>query len=93
MRQKMTWRRTGPGADRRPADDEPLATGQSPAQWIVANEAGWGIPHGPGGMLAALAWGYVAAGLLRVIRAVRRPRPRADDSRSRAGESRPRRPR
>ena len=40
MRQKtrMSLRRR-----RRP---DPVATGQDPAEWLLVNETGWGMPHG-----------------------------------------------
>lgn len=39
------------------------ATSEEPAQWLMRNEAGWGLPHGLDGMLAALLVGYLLVGL------------------------------
>jgi hypothetical protein len=36
----------------------PVATGQDPAEWLLVNETGWGMPHGG---LAVLAAGLVGA--------------------------------
>ena len=47
MRQKtrMSLRRR-----RRP---DPVATGQDPAEWLLVNETGWGMPHGIVALIAA----------------------------------------
>lgn len=52
MRQKtrMSVRRR-----RRP---DPVATGQDPAEWLLENETGWGMPHG---IVAVIAGAVVAA--------------------------------
>ena len=54
MRQKtrMSLRRR-----RRP---DPVATGQDPAEWLLVNETGWGMPHGLLAMVAAAVVGIRA---------------------------------
>ena len=44
---------------------------QDPTRWLIANEAGWGVPHGPDGMLALLAFGYLTVGIRTWIAAHR----------------------
>ena len=41
---------------------EPVASGQDPAEWLLVNETGWGMPHG---LLAMVAAAVVS---VRVIR-------------------------
>jgi hypothetical protein len=67
VREKLTRRRRRVVRGPEPADDDLIPTSQSPARWLLANEAGWGIPHGLLGMAAALAAGYATAGLGRWV--------------------------
>lgn len=32
---------------------DPVATGQDPAEWLLVNETGWGMPHGIVALIAA----------------------------------------
>ncbi len=36
---------------------EPVAAGQDPAEWLLANETGWGMPHPRLAMIAAAVVG------------------------------------
>ena len=36
---------------------EPVASGQDPAEWLLVNETGWGMPHGLLAMVAAAVVG------------------------------------
>jgi hypothetical protein len=88
MREKLTRRRRQVDGGRRPTDEDLIPTGQSPARWLLANEAGWGVPHGLVGMAAALVAGYAMAGLGRWATARLSSR-----GRSQAAARRPRTPR
>ena len=39
---------------------DPVATGQDPAEWLLINETGWGMPHGGLALLAAAVVGVRA---------------------------------
>ncbi len=67
MRAKFTRRRRHVDGDGRQLDDDLIPASQSPERWLLANEAGWGIPHGPLEMLAALVAGYATVGLGRWV--------------------------
>lgn len=67
MREKLGPGRRAIDRVRRPADEDLIPAGQSPERWLLANEAGWGVPHGLFGMLAALVAGYATAGLRRWV--------------------------
>ena len=52
----------------------PEGTSESPARWLLAYETGAGIPHGLGGILAALLAGYLLVEIRGWIKALLRSR-------------------
>jgi len=70
MRQKIR------ATDRRRVPDGEDGGSEPPARWLMNNEAGWGVPHGLGGMLAALVAGYLVVGIRGWIAARLRARRR-----------------
>lgn len=79
MRQKVTRRGRGhiPGRGR---ERVPGAAGQDPAEWVLINEIGWGMPHW---LVAAIAGLFVlvkAVGWLYGRTADRRTDTRDEDA-------------
>ena len=68
MRQKT---RTSLRKRRRP---DPVATGQDPAEWLLVNETGWGMPHGGLAVIAAAVVGARAIGFYLGRRSAARSR-------------------
>ena len=68
MRQKtrLSLRRRG-----RP---DPVAAGQDPAEWLLVNETGWGMPHGLLAMVAAAVVGIRAIAFYLDRRSAAHPR-------------------
>jgi hypothetical protein len=56
---------------------DPVATGQDPAEWLLVNETGWGMPHGGLAVLAAAVVG--ARALLFYLGRRSAARSRRDD--------------
>ena len=54
---------------------EPVASGQDPAEWLLVNETGWGMPHGLLAMVAAAVVGARVIGLYLDRRSTERSRP------------------
>jgi hypothetical protein len=57
---------------------DPVAAGQDPAEWLLLNETGWGMPHGGLALLAAAVVGARVIGIYLGRRSD--ARSRRDDS-------------
>ena len=53
---------------------EPVAAGQDPAEWLLVNETGWGMPHWGLAVLAAALVGARAIGFYLDRRSAERSR-------------------
>jgi hypothetical protein len=70
MRQKTRLSTRG----RRRTERPPGAAGQDPAEWVLMNETGWGMPHSGIAWIAGLLVLAKAAGWYLGRRAARPPR-------------------